>query len=66
MKTLQDLKLLIREDFPILNKSFNDKEKLIYLDHAATTQKPKQVLKKINDYYLNSNANVHRLSLIHI
>ena len=60
MKTLQDLKLLIREDFPILNKSFNDKEKLIYLDHAATTQKPKQVLKKINDYYLNSNANVHR------
>ena len=60
MKTLQDLKLLIREDFPILNKSFNDKEKLIYLDHAATSQKPKQVLKKINDYYLNSNANVHR------
>ena len=60
MKTLQDLKLLIREDFPILNKSFNDKEKLIYLDHAATTQKPKQVLKKINEYYLNSNANVHR------
>ena len=60
MKTLQDLKLLIREDFPILNKSFNDKEKLIYLDHAATTQKPKQVLKKINDYYLDSNANVHR------
>ena len=60
MKTVQDLKLLIREDFPILNKSFNDKEKLIYLDHAATTQKPKQVLKKINDYYLNSNANVHR------
>jgi len=60
MKTLQDLKLLIREDFPILNKSFNDKEKLIYLDHAATTQKPKQVLKKINDHYLNYNANVHR------
>ena len=60
MKTLQDLNLLIREDFPILNKSFNDKEKLIYLDHAATTQKPKQVVKKINDYYLNSNANVHR------
>ena len=60
MKTIQDLKLLIRDDFPILDKSFNDKEKLIYLDHAATTQKPKQVLKKINDYYLNSNANVHR------
>ena len=60
MKTLQDLKFLIRDDFPILNKDFNKKEKLIYLDHAATTQKPKQVLKKINDYYINSNANVHR------
>tara|TARA_Y100001978_G_scaffold40094_1_gene35677 strand:+ start:213 stop:1466 length:1254 start_codon:yes stop_codon:yes gene_type:complete len=60
MKTLQDLKSLIREDFPILDKNFNEKEKLIYLDHAATTQKPRQVLNKINDYYLNSNANVHR------
>ena len=60
MKTLQNLKLFVREDFPILDRNFNDKEKLIYLDHAATTQKPKQVLKKINDYYLNTNANVHR------
>jgi len=60
MKTLQNLKLFVRDDFPILNRKFNEKEKLIYLDHAATTQKPKQVLKKINDYYLNSNANVHR------
>ena len=60
MKTLQNLKLFVREDFPILDRNFNDKEKLIYLDHAATTQKPKQVLKKITEYYLNSNANVHR------
>ena len=60
MKTQQNLNLLIREDFPILNKNFNEKDKLIYLDHAATTQKPKQVIKKINDYYLNFNANVHR------
>ncbi len=60
MKTLQNLKLSVREDFPILDKSFNKEEKLIYLDHAATTQKPKQVLNRINEYYLNSNANVHR------
>ena len=60
MKTLQNLELVVREDFPILDKNFNKKEKLIYLDHAATTQKPKQVIKRINDYYLNSNANVHR------
>ena len=60
MKTLQDINLLVREDFPILDKCFNKSEKLIYLDHAATTQKPKQVLEKINNYYLNFNANVHR------
>ena len=60
MTTLKDLKLLVKDDFPILKKNFNGNEKLIYLDHAATTQKPKQVLKRINDYYLNSNANVHR------
>ncbi len=59
MKTLENFRL-IREDFPLLDRKFNEEEKLIYLDHAATTQKPKQVLKKINDYYLNYNANVHR------
>ena len=60
MKTQQNLDLFVREDFPILDKIFNEKDKLIYLDHAATTQKPKQVINKINEYYLNSNANVHR------
>ena len=57
---LQDLDLQVREDFPILNKSFNETEDLIYLDHAATTQKPKQVINKLNDYYHKFNANVHR------
>ena len=60
MKTQQNLKLFVRGDFPILDRNFCGKEKLIYLDHAATTQKPKQVLQKINDYYINFNANVHR------
>ncbi len=60
MKTLQNLNLFTKEDFPILDKNFNENEKLIYLDHAATTQKPIQVLNKINNYYRNFNANVHR------
>ncbi len=60
MKTLENLNLYKREDFPLLDKGLHLNEKLIYLDHAATTQKPKQVLKKINDYYKNYNANVHR------
>tara|TARA_Y100000589_G_C27192873_1_gene645522 strand:+ start:1596 stop:2849 length:1254 start_codon:yes stop_codon:yes gene_type:complete len=60
MKTIENINSFIREDFPILNQKFNDNEKLIYLDHAATSQKPLQVLQKINDYYQNFNANVHR------
>ena len=54
------LKVLEIKDFPIFNKKLNRKNNLIYLDHAATTQKPIQVLKKIDEYYKNFNANVHR------
>lgn len=49
----------IRQDFPILFQEVND-EPLIYLDNAATTQKPRQVLDAVEDYYLQNNANVHR------
>ncbi|WP_057491674.1 cysteine desulfurase [Streptococcus orisasini] len=49
----------IRQDFPILNQYVND-EPLVYLDNAATTQKPNQVLACLNDYYHQDNANVHR------
>ena len=49
----------IKQDFPILDQIVND-EPLVYLDNAATTQKPKQVLAAIEDYYLRDNANVHR------
>lgn len=49
----------IRQDFPILDQLVND-EPLVYLDNAATTQKPKQVLTKIKEYYEVDNANVHR------
>lgn len=49
----------IRQDFPILFQEVND-ELLIYLDNAATTQKPKQVIEAIEKYYTHDNANVHR------
>jgi len=49
----------IREDFPILKRKVNDNP-LIYFDNAATSQKPKQVIDAIRDYYENHNANVHR------
>lgn len=49
----------IRKDFPILFQEVND-EPLVYLDNAATTQKPTQVLDVLRDYYEHDNANVHR------
>lgn len=49
----------IRKDFPILEQIVND-EPLVYLDNAATTQKPKAVLEAVNRYYQEDNANVHR------
>lgn len=49
----------IRKDFPILNRKVNGNP-LIYLDNAATSQTPKQVIDCIVDYYSNYNANIHR------
>ena len=49
----------IRADFPILAREVNGKP-LVYLDNAATTQKPRQVIQAIVDYYEGYNANVHR------
>ena len=49
----------IRADFPILNEVINGKP-LVYLDNAATTQKPRQVLDALMGYYEHSNANIHR------
>lgn len=49
----------ISKDFPILDQFVND-EPLVYLDNAATTQKPQQVLDVLADYYQRDNANVHR------
>lgn len=49
----------IRQQFPILFQEVND-EPLVYLDNAATTQKPKAVLDQLAYYYEHDNANVHR------
>ena len=50
----------IRGDFPILDVRVRDNKKLVYLDNAATTQKPKQVIDAITSYYQNQNSNIHR------
>ena len=49
----------IRKDFPILDREIYN-HKLVYLDNAATTQKPKQVVEAMTEEYYNVNANVHR------
>ena len=49
----------VRADFPILRKRVHGK-KLVYLDNAATTQKPRSVVDAIRDYYTKHNANPHR------
>src|SRR6056297_304552 len=49
----------IREDFPILQREFSGSQ-VVYLDNAATSQTPDQVIDSITDYYRETNANVHR------
>ena len=49
----------VREDFPILKRQVNGKP-LVYLDNAATSQKPIHVIKALEQYYLEYNANIHR------
>src|SRR3989344_3113630 len=46
-------------EFPILKRKINGK-RLVYLDNASTTQKPRQVIEAISDFYQNHNANIHR------
>jgi len=58
LKQLLNLKE-IRKEFPVLHTKVHEK-KLIYLDNAATTQKPNQVISSITDFYTKYNSNVHR------
>ncbi len=50
----------LRNDFPVLKRKVRDGKKLVYLDNAATTQKPIQVIDAISNYYKNNNSNIHR------
>ncbi len=50
---------LVRKEFPVLDQKIN-KNDLVYFDNAATTQKPKSVINRINDYYSFENSNIHR------
>ena len=50
----------VRKDFPVLSRLVHGDVPLVYLDNAATSQKPQRVLDAMNDYYERSNANVHR------
>jgi cysteine desulfurase / selenocysteine lyase len=58
-QTTKPLAALTRNDFPILNQEVHGKP-LVYLDNAATSQKPTQVLEALMHYYQCDNANVHR------
>jgi cysteine desulfurase/selenocysteine lyase len=49
----------IRQDFPILHQTIHGKP-LVYLDNAATTQKPLAVIEAIENYYRRDNSNIHR------
>lgn len=58
MKTLDTER--IKKDFPILSRTVRAGKRLVYLDNAATTQKPRCVIEAISGYYSVHNANVHR------
>jgi cysteine desulfurase/selenocysteine lyase len=50
----------IREDFPILSSAVRGGRPLVYLDNAATSQKPRQVIEALSGFYTADNANIHR------
>ena len=60
MKLVNDLSIETRKDFPLFCKKQDGESNLIYLDHAATSQKPIQVIEALKKYYSFQNANVHR------
>jgi len=50
----------IKEDFPILERKIHNEKRLVYLDSAATSQKPRSIVQAMDNYYNQNNANVHR------
>ncbi len=61
MKPQESLQIqAIRADFPILEREVRPGVRLVYLDSTATSQKPRQVIQVMDEYYCRSNANIHR------
>jgi len=60
MQAISEIFENCRSHFPVLERKVRDGKKLVYLDNAATTQKPIQVIDAISDYYKNNNSNIHR------
>lgn len=60
MQSTQSMFEGMRRDFPILERTIHGDKPLVYLDNAATTQKPNQVIDAISRYYKTYNANIHR------
>jgi len=61
LMVMQTLKVeKIRRDFPILNREIKPGVPLVYFDSAATSQKPSDIIEAMNQYYRNTNANIHR------
>src|SRR5204863_1328615 len=56
---LRDLGNLVKNDFPILKETVNGKQ-LVWLDNAATTQKPQSVIDRLSYFYEHENSNIHR------
>ena len=50
----------IRADFPVMSREIRPGVPLIYLDSAATTQKPRQMIEAVTNFYQSQNANIHR------
>jgi len=50
----------IRKDFPILDRTVRGGQPLVYLDSANTSQKPRQVIDTLSEFYERHNANIHR------
>ena len=57
---MSDLSVQTRKDFPLFTNNSENNHNLIYLDHAATSQKPQKVIDRLIQYYTFENANVHR------
>ncbi len=57
---LSDRIIELRQDFPILQRVLPNGKPLVYLDNAASSQKPESVIRAMDDYYRRYNANVHR------